>query len=99
MIELKPCSAVPFPEKLFEQYEVGERMLKANVSLSKVRDIMLQFIAEHDEPSFSSSKSRRVKRTRRLPQRARLGICTTTSTTSMDAPKTKRARCWTCSVS
>ena len=29
--ELKKCCKVPFPERLFEQYEVGDQMITANV--------------------------------------------------------------------
>lgn len=52
MIELKPCCKVPFPEKLFEQYEVKENAIIANVNASKVVDMMKRFIVMHDEPLF-----------------------------------------------
>lgn len=52
MLELKKCCKVPFPEKLFEEYEVTENKIRANVSASKVADIMKRFIKMHDEPLF-----------------------------------------------
>ena len=52
MIELKECCQVPFPEKLFEEYEVKEPAIYANVNTSKVLDMMKHFIDLHDEPLF-----------------------------------------------
>lgn len=52
MIELKQCCRVPFPEKLYEQYETEEKAIRANVSASKVTDMMKRFIEEHNEPLF-----------------------------------------------
>lgn len=52
MIELKECCKVPFPEKLFEEYEVRETAIYANVNTSKILDIMKRFIEMHDEPLF-----------------------------------------------
>lgn len=52
MIEMKQCCKVPFPEKLFEQYERWDGGITANVSASKVMDMMRQFISMHDEPLF-----------------------------------------------
>jgi len=52
MIELKQCCKVPFPEKLFEQYEVKENAIHANVNASKVLDMMKRFIEMHNEPLF-----------------------------------------------
>lgn len=53
MIELKQCCKVPFPEKLFEQYEVSKNAIYANVNASKVVDMMKRFINEHkNEPMF-----------------------------------------------
>lgn len=52
MIELKECCQVPFPEKLFEEYEVTESAIYANVNASKVLDMMKRFIDVHDEPLF-----------------------------------------------
>ncbi len=52
MIELKECCQVPFPEKLFEEYEVTESAIYANVNASKVLDMMKRFIDIHDEPLF-----------------------------------------------
>ncbi len=49
MIELKQGCAVPFPEKLFEQYEVSDTCITANVNASKVMDMMKQFIENHKE--------------------------------------------------
>ncbi len=52
MIELKECCIVPFPEKLFEHYEVKENAICANVSTSKVLDMMKRFAKIHNEPLF-----------------------------------------------
>lgn len=52
MIELKECCQVPFPEKLFEEYETTESAIHANVNASKVLDMMKHFIDMHDEPLF-----------------------------------------------
>ena len=52
MIELKECCQVPFPEKLFEEYEATESAIYANVNASKVLDMMKRFIDIHDEPLF-----------------------------------------------
>ncbi len=52
MIELKQGCRVPYPEKLFEQYEVSERVIHANVDASKVMDMMRRFINEHQEYLF-----------------------------------------------
>ncbi len=52
MIELKQGCRVPYPEKLFEQYEVSERVIYANVNASKVMDIMRRFITERQEYVF-----------------------------------------------
>ena len=52
MIELKECCKVPFPEKLFEKYEVTENAIYANVSTTKVLDMMKHFISIHNEPLF-----------------------------------------------
>ncbi len=52
MIEMKECCKVPFPEKLFEEYEVKDTAIYANVNVSKVVDMMKRFIEMHDEPMF-----------------------------------------------
>lgn len=52
MIELKECCKVPFPEKLFEEYEIKENAIYANVNVSKVLDMMKRFIALHSEQMF-----------------------------------------------
>lgn len=52
MIELKKCCKVPFPEKLFEKYEVKENAIYANVNTSKIIDVMKRFVDMHDEPMF-----------------------------------------------
>ncbi len=52
MIELKECCKVPFPEKLFEQYQVKEDAIYANVNASKVLGMMKHFIKMHNEPLF-----------------------------------------------
>ena len=52
MLELKACCKVPFPEKLFEEYEVKETAIYANVNASKILEMMKQFIEMHNEPLF-----------------------------------------------
>lgn len=52
MLELKECCQVPFPEKLFEGYEVTEKAIYANVNTSKVMDMMKHFIETNREPLF-----------------------------------------------
>lgn len=52
MLEMKECCQVPFPERLFEGYEVQENRILANVNASKAIDMMREFIAMHDEPLF-----------------------------------------------
>ncbi len=52
MIELKECCKVPYPEKLFEEYEVREHAIHANVGASKVVEMMKTFIRMHEEPLF-----------------------------------------------
>lgn len=52
MIELKKCCRVPFPERLFEQYTVCDKMMTANVGTGKVADIMKHFLEMRDEPVF-----------------------------------------------
>ena len=44
MLEMKECCKVPFPEKLFEEYEVKDTAIYANVNASKVVDMMKRFI-------------------------------------------------------
>ena len=52
MIELKTCCKVPFPEKLFEGYEIMDNTIVANVNASMVVDIMRYFIEMREEPIF-----------------------------------------------
>jgi len=52
MIELKECCKVPFPEKLFEEFEVHTDSIVANVNTSKILDIMRNFVKMNDEPLF-----------------------------------------------
>ncbi len=52
MIDLKECCSVPFPEKLFEKYEVQENAIYANVNASKIIDMMKRFVEMRDEPIF-----------------------------------------------
>lgn len=52
MLELKECCRVPFPEKLFEGYEIKENAIYANVNASKILEMMKSFIRMHDEPLF-----------------------------------------------
>lgn len=52
MLEMKECCKVPFPEKLFEEYEIRETAIYANVNASKILDMMKIFIEMHDEPLF-----------------------------------------------
>ncbi|MBR5314815.1 MAG: hypothetical protein IKU45_05340 [Clostridia bacterium] len=52
MLELKQCCKVPFPEKLFEEYEIRDTAIYANVNASKVLEMMKRFIEMRNEPLF-----------------------------------------------
>ncbi len=53
MIELKEGCSVPFPELLFEEFELCEGYIAANINASKVVDAMSRFIELHrDEHMF-----------------------------------------------
>jgi len=53
MLEMKQCCQVPFPEKLFEGYEIKENAIYANVNTSKVLGLMMRFVLEHaKDPLF-----------------------------------------------
>ena len=52
MLEIKEGCKVPFPEKLFEGYEVRDTAIYANVNASKILDMMKHFIEMHKEPLF-----------------------------------------------
>lgn len=52
MISLKQGSQIPFPEKIFEQFEVSNNTIYANVSVEKVGNILKDFIRIHNEPLF-----------------------------------------------
>ncbi len=52
MLEMKECCKVPFPEKLFEEYEIRETAIYANINASKILEMMKRFIQMHDEPLF-----------------------------------------------
>ena len=52
MIELKKACKVPYPKKLYEEYEICDNAISANVSTSKVIDMMKAFIRMHDKPTF-----------------------------------------------
>jgi len=42
MLEMKECCKVPFPEKLFEEYEIKDHAVYANVNASKIQKIWCQ---------------------------------------------------------
>ena len=44
MLEMKECCKAPFPEKLFEEYEVKYTAIYANINASKIVDMMKHFI-------------------------------------------------------
>lgn len=48
---VKGCS-VPDASALFEEYEIGDRCVFANVSVDKIGLIFKDFISMHDEPMF-----------------------------------------------
>ena len=52
MLKMKKGCSAPFPERLYEQYEVKENMIVANVGTDKIKDMMLDFIDMHDEWLF-----------------------------------------------
>lgn len=49
MLEMKECCKVPFPEKLFEECEVKDTAIYANVNASKILDMMKRFIEMHND--------------------------------------------------
>ena len=51
-MKLKKFCSVPFPEKIFEQYEVKENCINANIGTDKIKDMMLNFIDMHNEWLF-----------------------------------------------
>ena len=48
---IKGCK-VPFPDKLFESYEINKNRIFANVDADKIEKILKQFILMHNEPLF-----------------------------------------------
>ncbi len=52
MLEMRACCKVPFPERLFEEYEVSDTNIYVNVGASKILEMMRRFIQMHDEPLF-----------------------------------------------
>lgn len=52
MLEIKRCCSVPFQEKLFEEYEVREDAIFANINASRVLDMMKCFAGMRDELMF-----------------------------------------------
>lgn len=76
MLELKQCCSAPFPEKLFEGYEIADNIIHANVNASKVIDMIKRFVCMHDEPVFFILE---------LPRKDYDGI--TESKTLKDAPE------------
>ncbi|MBQ9415089.1 MAG: hypothetical protein IJU16_08205 [Clostridia bacterium] len=52
MLKLRKGSVVPFPERLFEGFEVDGNTIIANVSADKIRALMERFIDDHREPLF-----------------------------------------------
>lgn len=52
MINLRKGFTVPFPEKLYEGYQVNEYSIIANVNAYKTLDVVEHFIREHNEPLF-----------------------------------------------
>lgn len=52
MINLRKGFTVPFPDKLYEGYQVNEYSIIANVNEDKTLDVVEHFIREHNEPLF-----------------------------------------------
>ena len=51
-LRLKAGCKITTDKKLYEGYELGENSLTANVSIGKIEDVLIHFIAMHDEPLF-----------------------------------------------
>lgn len=51
-LKLKAGAKIPFPDKVFEEYETGENWILANVGVDKIEEVMQHFILMHDEPLF-----------------------------------------------
>jgi len=49
MLNLRKGCAVPFPEKRSEGYQIFEKQITANVSADKMKMLLADFIAIHDE--------------------------------------------------
>ena len=52
MMKMRKGCTVPFPEKLFEAYEVEGNSILANVGADKIEEMLLHFIFAHEEPQF-----------------------------------------------
>jgi len=52
MIDFKKGCKVPFPEKIFEQYEKVEQGYMANINVGKIIDAVKEFVARQNENVF-----------------------------------------------
>lgn len=52
MLNMKKGCAVPFPEKLKEEYQAGENRLTANVGADKLIEVLEHFLSMYEEPAF-----------------------------------------------
>ena len=52
MLNMKNGCMVPFPEKLCEEYQVGDNCIMANVNVDKIRDVLEHFLSMRLEPVF-----------------------------------------------
>lgn len=52
MLKMKKGCTVPFPEKLFESYQIEENRITANVGADKIEEVIKNFIVMHNEPQF-----------------------------------------------
>lgn len=52
MLNMKKGCTVPFPEKLKEEYQVGENRLTANVGADKLKEVLEHFLSMYEEPVF-----------------------------------------------
>ena len=52
MINFKKGCQVPYPEKIFEQYEKSEQWYIANISAEKILDAVKEFIARQNDLVF-----------------------------------------------
>lgn len=52
MLNMKKGCTVPFPERLREEYQIGENRMMANVGADKLMEVLEHFLSMYSEPIF-----------------------------------------------